>query len=205
MEYKLIEEIMKRSVSDNWNQAKLEWFFEYAYQDENFQTCLCGHNPIKNICVIKNTKNDDITEVGNCCVTKFMGIDDGKKIFGSISNLKKDILKSINPEVIQYLYDKKVIDDFEFKFYLNIHRKRILSTKQKDIKLRINKKFLEFSTIESNQSISKIQKVKEWATNQPNFDTSFINSLETAFNRNGKLSEKQLAALNKIIERWKIG
>lgn len=39
-----------------WDEAKIEWIFTNAYQSNSPQTCLCGHHPIKNICVITNKK-----------------------------------------------------------------------------------------------------------------------------------------------------
>lgn len=103
MHYKLTDEIIKLSVSSYWNDAKLEWNFEYAYQSEEPQTCLCGHYPIRNICVIRNQDNSNETEVGNCCINKFLGIEEGNKIFTSISRLKEDITKSMSAEVLDYL------------------------------------------------------------------------------------------------------
>jgi len=156
MEYKLIEEIIKRSNSKEWVTAKLEWNFEYAYQSEEFQTCLCGHYPISNICIIKNLKNNSETEVGNCCVNKFLGIDDGTKIFNSIARLKEDIEKSMSAEVIEYLFNKKVLSEYEYKFYRDVIRKRKLSTKQKELKIKINKKLIEFTSYEANSNFSRM-------------------------------------------------
>lgn len=56
MHYKLTEEIINLSESDQWDFAKLEWNFEFAYYAGEPQSCLCGHYPIRNICVIKNRK-----------------------------------------------------------------------------------------------------------------------------------------------------
>lgn len=101
MHYKLTEEIISLSDSNDWDFAKLEWSFEFAYYAEELQKCLCGHYPIKNICVIKNRKNSSVTEVGNCCINKFLGIDDGNKIFSSIKKLKNDVKASMSAEVIE--------------------------------------------------------------------------------------------------------
>lgn len=150
MHFKLSNEIIKLSNSDYWDSAKLEWSFEYAYYSEELQTCLCGHYPIKNICVLKNNQNDNETEVGNCCVNKFLGIEDGNRIFSSIKRVKDDLTRSMSAEVLEYLNDKNVIDEFEFKFYNNIIRKRNLSTKQLEIKHRINQKLLDFTSYEAN-------------------------------------------------------
>ena len=49
----------------------------------------------------------------------------------------------------------------------------------------------------------KIQTILDWAElEQPEFDTTFVESLKEQFEQNGRLSNKQIAALDKIIERW---
>ena len=108
MHYKLTDEIIALSDSKIWNFAKLEWDFNFAYYSEDLQTCLCGHYPIKNICVIRNKNNSNQTEVGNCCINKFLGIEDGNKIFTSIKKLKEDNSKSMSAEVIDYIYSKNL-------------------------------------------------------------------------------------------------
>ena len=52
--YKLIDEIIKLSQSKLWDIAKTEWDFDSIYVSDAPQTCLCGHYPIINICIIKN-------------------------------------------------------------------------------------------------------------------------------------------------------
>lgn len=204
MHYKLTEEILALSVSKYWDSAKLEWNFETAYESEEQQTCLCGHFPITNICVIKNRKNGVITEVGNCCINKFLGIDEGNKIFISIKRLKDDLTKSMSVEVVEYLKEKRILNDFEYEFYSNIHRKRNLSDKQLGIKKKINKKLLDFTCYEANSQFSRINLVLEWAKSNHDFDKNFINSLKSSCERNGKLTDKQKIALENIITKWKI-
>lgn len=204
MHYKLIEEIISLSDSTTWDFAKLEWAFEFAYYAEDLQTCLCGHYPIKNICVIRNKRNSNQTEVGNCCINKFLGIEDGNKIFTSIKKLKDDISKSMSAEVVDYIYSKKGISDFEYKFYKDIHRKRNLSLKQLEIKNRINNKFLAFTSYETNSHFNRINLVLKWAENNTWFDTDFVQSLKKSCERKGKLSENQKTALENIIKKLKI-
>ena len=163
MHFKLTEEILKLSHSKFWGSAKHEWSFEYAYYSDELQTCLCGHSPIKNICVIKNGKNKNITEVGNCCINKFLGIDDGNKIFLSIKRLKGDLSKSMSPEVLDFLNSKKILNKFEYDFYTDIIRKRNLTQKQMDIKERINKKLLDFTSYETNSHFNRLNIVLKWA------------------------------------------
>jgi hypothetical protein len=150
MHYKLTEEIIKLSNSKIWDTAKVEWNFEYAYYNEELQTCLCGHYPIKNICVIKNVQNKKETEIGNCCVNKFLGIKDGNKIFTAIKKLKNDKSKSMGSDVLEYLRNKKVLTDFDYKFYSDTVRKRKLTEKQITQRERINQKLIDFTSSESN-------------------------------------------------------
>jgi hypothetical protein len=204
MHYKLTEEIIKLSDSDSWNNAKIEWNFEYAYYSEELQTCLCGHYPIKNVCVIKNTENKNETEVGNCCVNKFLGIEDGNKIFTSIKRLKADKSKSMSPEVLEYLRKKKVLTDFDYSFYSDTIRKRKLSDKQLAIRERINQKLIDFTSYESNSNFVRINLVLKWAEDKSWFDKQFVNSLKSSCEKKGKLSEKQMTALENIITKLKI-
>jgi len=204
MGFKLIDEIIIRSVSDSWETARKEWFFENAYQSEEPETCLCGHFPIINICVIKNTRNGNCTEVGNCCINKFLDIDEGNKIFSSVNRLKKDISKSMSFEALQYLNEKGILDNFEFEFYSSIIRKRKLSDKQISIKERINQKFIDFTSYEANSVLSKINTVLAWADKNKHFETTFVKSLKDSFSKKGKLSEKQTKALENIINKFRI-
>ena len=204
MHYNLTKEIINLSVSKFWDTAKDEWNFEYAYQSEEPQTCLCGHYPIKNICVIKNQENDNETEVGNCCINKFLGIDSGNKIFDSIKRLKDDISKSMSAEVLEYMNDKKVITQYEYDFYTDTLRKRKLTDKQLAVREKINRKLLDFTSYETNSVLSKIDKVIKWAASHEEFNSEYVESLKASSKRNGRLTEKQSQALDNIIKKWKI-
>jgi len=204
MHYKLIEEIIDLSEAHIWDFAKLEWEFTSAYYSDEEQKCLCGHYPIRNICVITNKINSALTEVGNCCINKFLGIDDGNKIFTSIKRIKEKPKSSMSAEVLEYLYSKNAISDFDYKFYKSIFRRTSMSLKQWDIKEKINQKLLDFSSYERNSHFNKINHILKWAEDNISFDTTYVLSLKQACNRNGKLTEKQSASLNNIINKFKI-
>lgn len=197
-EYKLFKEIVSLSNSDTWDIAKNEWTFDSVYESEEPQTCLCGHFPIINICVIRNAVNKNITEVGNCCVKKFFDISDGDAIIISIKKIKKDISKSISIEALNYIYKKNIITDWEYNFYNNIHKKRILTEKQIGTKETINNKFLSFTSYELNSNISKINVILKWADGNSGFDTTFVKSLMDICTKGRPLSKKQEESLNKI-------
>lgn len=140
-EYRLTAEIIALSDATIWDEARLEWLLIEIYEASEPETCLCGHFPIIEICVLENTKNRGLTTVGNCCVKKFIGLP-SDKIFTAVKRVRKDDNKSLNAETIDHAFQRGWIDNWEKNFYFDIMRKRTLSEKQSSIKLRINKKVL---------------------------------------------------------------
>ncbi len=141
-EYKLTEELMKLSKAENWDKAKLEWGVKYTVEVNFFETCLCGHYPIANICVIENTTTGHSARIGRCCAKRFMG-DKVASTIRSVVRIKGDYEKSLSAEAIQLAYSKGWINGWEEKFAIDTIRKRKLSEKQTQIRVRINKKILD--------------------------------------------------------------
>lgn len=139
--YILTEVIIKNSVSKNWDEAKLEWELDSIYTTEESETCICGHFPIKEICHIRNKKSGERLTVGNCCVKMFMGAT-SDLIFKAKKRVIKNNEKSFNLEAINFCFEKSIINEWEKEFYINIMKKRVLSEKQKQTKLKINEKIL---------------------------------------------------------------
>jgi hypothetical protein len=137
-EYKLTTELLKLSQSQKWDEAKLEWDLVDIERVEEPEECLCGHYPILEICLIKNNKTNSESRVGNCCVKKFNNKSD--KIFRSVAKIRKDIEKSVNAETLELAIKNRWIGDKEYKFYMDILRKRNLSDKQLAWKKSINQK-----------------------------------------------------------------
>lgn len=138
-EYKLTQAIINLSQSTIWDAAKLEWKLHEIYEADEPETCLCGHFPIIEICLIVNTKNSNQVAVGNCCVKKFIGLP-SDKIFQAIKRVRKDNEKSLNAEAIEHAYNKGWVNDWEKDFYLDVMRKRKLTEKQLEKKIKINEK-----------------------------------------------------------------
>ena len=139
-EYKLTSGIISLSQSEIWDKAKLEWVLNEIYQAEEPDTCLCGHFPIIEICILRNKFNGNHATVGNCCVKKFIGLP-SDKIFQAVKRVKKDNQKSLNAESIQHGKNKGWLNQWEYDFYMDIMRKRNLSSKQLQKKIQINEKF----------------------------------------------------------------
>lgn len=154
-EYKLCQEIIAKSIADNWEDAKKEWDLDSVYESDEPLTCLCGHYPITNICVLYNIHNQQYIEVGNECVKKFFKIKLSDAIIKSIKKVKSDIRKSINIETLDYLHEKKCIDNYEYKFYSEKRNRRNLTDRQWRFKENLNMKFLHFTNYELN--ISKLK------------------------------------------------
>jgi hypothetical protein len=142
-EYKLAAEIIARSVSNNWDQAKLEWKLYKIYEAVEPETCLCGHHPIIELCILVNTNHGELATVGNCCVKKFIGLP-SDKIFTAVKRVRKDETKSLNAETIAFAFEKGWINKWEHDFYFDIMRKRNLSPKQSIKKSQINAKVLQY-------------------------------------------------------------
>lgn len=140
-EYKLTEEIIKRSQSKIWDIAKLEWFLNEIYEAEEPETCLCGHFPIIEICILRNKLNYNFETVGNCCVKKFIGLP-SDLIFQSVKRVRKNSQKSLNAEAIQHAYQKNWINEWEYNFSINTMRKRVLTSKQLKARMTVNEKML---------------------------------------------------------------
>ncbi|MBJ9972375.1 hypothetical protein I8254_15350 [Providencia rettgeri] len=102
-------------------------------------SCLCGHTPISNVCVLKNRLNKRTTSVGNCCVKKFMGMP-SDAIFNAVNRVAKDDSKSANIHTLRLALEKRIITQWEFDFYSDTMNKRKLTPKQVATRKRINQK-----------------------------------------------------------------
>lgn len=143
-EYKLIRRILARSQAKEWDQAKQEWTVDRIYRVEPATpgTCLCGHHPIIEHCVLRNKRNNKRATVGNVCVKKFIGID-CTNLFASIERVSRDYSRALSPETIDYAYRHQLISPWETKFYLDTCRKRKLSVRQSTKRQEINRMLIE--------------------------------------------------------------
>lgn len=139
--HKLVSELLKRSFAKDWANARLEWSCVDIFMSEEPQICLCGHSPIMEICVIKNSKNQAMVEIGNSCVKQFLG-KSYENIFSSIRRITKDRAKSVSLELLDFSIRQKIITQWEYEFYYNIRLKRGLTQKQLAKKEAINKTIL---------------------------------------------------------------
>ena len=133
--------ILALSNSGDWERASSEWTLQTIYFAPVAQTCLCTHSPIKEICVLVNSRTAATTEVGNCCVKRFLGLPSAS-IFASIKRIEKDITKALGEEAIELFHSKQWLSDFEARFARDTASKRTLSAKQANLRQRINTNLL---------------------------------------------------------------
>jgi hypothetical protein len=136
-QFQLTAEILDRSVAQTWDEARREWSLYGIYEADEPETCLCGHFPIIEPCVLRNRHNGIQATVGNCCVKNFIGLP-SDRIFQVIKRIRRDPSNSLNPEAIQHAFDRQWITEWERDFYFTIMRKRNLTQKQSTKKLQIN-------------------------------------------------------------------
>lgn len=130
-------QMLARSVSQDWDVARLEWRLSSITEADSPETCLCGHYPIIEICTLVNIENGQSADVGNVCVNRFMGID-SKKVFDGVKRVRKYPEKSLTVDALQLLRKQNVISERDLSFYLDIRRKRNLSPAQLKWKMDIN-------------------------------------------------------------------
>lgn len=136
-----MREIVALSKASTWDRAKLEWELESVYDQDEPDTCLCGHYPINEICIIVNRENGNSAVVGNVCVKKFLGLPSGP-IFQAVKGVKRGVRKTFNEETILHAQRKGWITQWEVNFYLDTIRKRSLTEKQAAKRKQINDKIL---------------------------------------------------------------
>ena len=139
--FALGRKIVALSEADDWDRARLEWRIEDIYIQSEPESCLCGHFPINEICVLQNRKNHNTAIVGNVCVKKFME-PSSDRMFAAIKRVTADETKALNVQVIEHAFPKCWINAWERGFYLDTWRKRELSDRQMIKRREINRKVL---------------------------------------------------------------
>ena len=139
--FKLIERILALSVADTWDEARLEWEIAEVYEEPESR-CLCDHQ-ITEVCVLRNTLNDNTAEVGNVCVKKFQSIS-SDQMFRSVSRVKKNPEKALHRDLIELALENRWTDQSSCYFYLDTWRMRSrISPKQLAWRKDVNAKVLE--------------------------------------------------------------
>ena len=124
MKFKLINEVMQRSLAKNWDDAIKEWKIYGEYEDKDFDVCLCEHYPIKQVILLSNYQTKNKIKVGNCCINKFFGDKSYNKFFKALKE------KRINRIILDIAFERNYINEKSYNFACDIWRKKYLSPKQ---------------------------------------------------------------------------
>lgn len=132
-----------------WLDAKPEWELHGVYDDGSDRACECGHQPIHQICVIRNKENANEAEVGNVCVHNFMQLA-SRRIFAVLRRVEAEITKSLNPAALELFTRRGVLTEGEQDDYKAYWRKRSnMTNEQRFQKLDINARVLAYVAQES--------------------------------------------------------
>lgn len=137
----LRDAILARSSAREWEVARKEWSLVDISEADEPETCLCGHFPIIEICIIANRVTGERAEVGNRCVKRFLGVR-SDLIFTAIKRIRKDITKSLNADAVAFFKERGVINDWEYGFLQDTMPKRLLTPAQLGKRRAINEKIL---------------------------------------------------------------
>jgi len=141
--FKLLStEILRRSRATDWVTACREWVLIDIYEADQPETCLCQHYPIIEICVIKNIITNAVTEVGNVCVKRFMGIR-SDLIFSALKRIRKDVTKALSEDAIAFFHQANLINQWEYGFLQNTKKKRNLSAAQMKTRIGLNQRIID--------------------------------------------------------------
>ena len=155
---KFVAAILKLSNSKEWLEAKPEWELHAVYNDPSERACECGHQPINQICIIKNRENANEVEVGNVCIHNFMQLA-SRRIFAVLKRVRAEITKSLNPASLDLFVRRGAITAAEAADYLEYWRKRTSMTdEQRAQKIDINQRVLDFWDAESARLVANFLK-----------------------------------------------
>lgn len=149
--------ILALSRSQIWLDAKPEWELHLVYNDGENRSCECGHQPIHQICVIKNRENGEEAEVGNVCVHNFMQLA-SKRIFSVLKRVRAETTKSLNPAALELFARRGVISAHEVDDYLSYWRKRSnMTNAERNQKISINERVIAYVDVETRRLIKNFR------------------------------------------------
>ena len=132
---KFKSELLLQSENTDYKKALAEWIFVFTVKKEN--NCICGHHIIKN-CVFKNKLNNKLITVGSSCVKKFFNQD-----YSEYFEIKT-ILYKYSGRLLDLCKERKIINDFEYKFIDSLPTYKKYSVKQTALFFKLHEKICLF-------------------------------------------------------------
>lgn len=111
---KLLEQgIISKSVSADWDAARIEWDLINISGGVSNSKCVCG-TKISNVYTIKNKHNKNILQVGSECVNNINEEYDG--LFKYLTNIFNDSSKRPNLKMVEFCHKNGLIADEDLEF-----------------------------------------------------------------------------------------
>lgn len=146
---RLERELLALSSQTEWQKARSEWVLTQVWQEPS-GTCLCGHYPITDHCLVHNQVTGARAVLGNCCVNRILGLD-YSDVFKAVARLRKNQEGSVPTSLLVSANEFGWLNEWELSFSWDTRQKRKLSEKQRECRRRINSKLLrQFSRGGSN-------------------------------------------------------
>lgn len=189
----LIKAVLKNSSSEIWETAKEEWkFYKYFYNTTQKPVfCPCSAREINHIVVIKNIITGNLLEIDICCAETYFRINKVRKIKESIHRLCKNIDWGMYQEALDYLYDKRCINDNEYMDY-EIARQRRESKHPhsnliRNVRHEINRMFINYTKYENKEYFNTIDYLIGISENYPKLDVSKLVNMRKSAIKKGKM------------------
>jgi len=147
----LPDRIIALSEAKTWKAAVPEWSLRDVeiLDPGEFDQCLCGHKPIRQLCHIENGKNSNVATVGNCCIKKFTGedLEDAEfavvpRIVAASGRILANPATNANEPLIELGRTRGLITQKDADFYTGILTKRTHTQAQGRWKQSINDRIL---------------------------------------------------------------
>jgi hypothetical protein len=144
--WRLVDEIIARSGADDWHEARREWELDHVFMldADECGTCLCGHTPIRECCVLANRHNGAEVIVGNCCVKRFMQLP-SEAIFAGLRRIAEDPRKAPGTALVEFATGRGWLSVYEQGFLRDTARRRSPSAKVLAIRQQVNAKLLRLA------------------------------------------------------------
>ena len=200
--YKILqEELLPLSEASYWEEARPEWVVHRIFMAEETQTCLCSHDPIREICVLRNRKTGALAEVGNVCVNHFLGLS-SNKLFAAVKRIQEEPrFKAPNPDLIKIALDRGWVDQWQYDFTLDTWRKQNLSDCQRNVRERINWAIISESIVGAEDPVLAPLRGLWVAANRAGdlWTQRFVHDLARRAKRGAEFSLKQRRLLDRKV------
>lgn len=138
---RLIPAILAQSHSSAWNNARLEWWIACDIKLKSNETthCVCGTKLSASYCILVHQFDRNRLTLGRDCAKFFNRIGPQDLCDGlPIVRLNPEV--AFKGSVIQHLYGRQIIDQWERDFYVSTYCKKQLTFRQLEFRVRINEK-----------------------------------------------------------------